>query len=134
MTTTPKRSSRFAVAIQAKSASRFAVASWLAIAVLAAFFPLRLSGQVTTAPTIVVKQPKTKYDRFRGEVVNCTRKAITVRQPGNVYNTRTFDFSPSLERKMENRSMDNGSTVTVKFQAKSNVAVSLKGKIVKLPQ
>ena len=107
-------------------------AACLAMAVLPAFLPLPLSGQVTTAPTIVLKQPKPKYDRFRGQVVNCTTKAITVRSPGDVYNTRTFAFSPALERKMGNRSMDIGAKVTVRFQPASNVAVSLKGKIVKL--
>jgi len=107
---------------------------WLAIAALPAFSPLRLSGQVTTAPMIVTKQPKPKYDRFRGQVVNCTRKAITVRDPGDTYNTRTFSFSPELERKMENRSMNIGAKVTVKFQHQSNVAVLLKGKTIKLAQ
>jgi hypothetical protein len=109
-------------------------AFWLAIAVGSVVCPLPLNGQVTTAPTIVLKQPKPKYDSFRGRVVNCTTKAITVRAPGNVYNTRTFDFSPGLLRKMENRSMNIGAKVTVKFQPASNVAVSLKGQIVKLAQ
>ena len=106
---------------------------WLAIAVLSATFPLALSGQVTNTKTIIVKQPKIPLQKFRGEVVNCTRKAITVRDPANVYNTRTFDFSPALERKMDTRTMDTGAKVIVKFQAGSNVAVLLKGKLVKLP-
>jgi len=104
------------------------------LVIAAALFPLHLSGQVTTAPVIVIKQPKVKYDTYRGEVVNCTAKAITVRDPANVYNTRTFSFSPGLERKMENRSVDPGLKVTVKVQHASNVAVSLRGKKLKVSQ
>ena len=96
--------------------------------------PLCASAQVTTAPAIVIKQPKPKYDTYRGEVVNCTNKAITVRDPANVYNTRTFDFSPGLERKMENRSIEHGFKITVKVQHASNVAVSLRGKKLKVSQ
>ena len=110
------------------------VAAALLMAVLPAVIALPASAQVTTAPTIVVKQPKIKYDTYRGEVVNCTPTAITVRDPANVYNTRTFTFSPGLQRKMENLSVNHGAKVEVKVQHASNVAVSLRGKKVKVSQ
>jgi hypothetical protein len=90
-----------------------------------------VSAQVTTAPTIIIKQPKPKYDYFRGQVVNFTPKIVTVREPKNVYNTRTFDFTPELAGKLENRHMEPGTKITVKFLRGSSTAVRLKGKIVR---
>ncbi len=100
---------------------------WLVALVLVA--SLAALGQVATAPTIKVKQPKAKVDSFKGEVVNCTPAAITVRSPGNAYAVRTFSFSPELARKMENHRMEPGSPVTVKYQHMTDTAVALKGKI-----
>jgi len=99
------------------------------VLVLAAL-PVRASAQVTTAPTIVIKQPKPKSDYFHGNVVNFTPKAVTVRDPKNVYNTRTFDFTPELAAKLENRHMEPGVKITVKYLRGSSTAVHLKGKIV----
>jgi hypothetical protein len=106
----------------------------LAVAVLTAILPLAAGAQVTTAPKVVYKQPKIKLDTFHGEVVNFTSKAITVRDPKNVYNVRTFDYSPQLEQKLQNRLMEKGAKVTVKYQTRSNVAVVVKGKIIKQAQ
>ena len=110
------------------------VAAAVLMAVLPVFFPLRASAQVTTAPVIVLKQPKPKYDTFRGEVMNYTLTAITVRDPNNVYNTRTFQYSPGLKNKMQNLTIEHGFRITVKFQHASDVAVALRGKKLKLSQ
>jgi hypothetical protein len=97
-------------------------------------FSLPASAQVTTAPVIVLKQPKTKYDTYRGEVMNYTSTAITVRDPNNVYNTRTFQFSPGLKSKMENRMIEHGFRIEVKVVHASDVAVALRGKKLKVSQ
>jgi hypothetical protein len=110
------------------------LAAALLIAAGSAVFPPRASAQVTTAPAIVLKQPKPKYDIYRGDVVNYTSTAITVRDPNNVYNIRTFQFSPGLRSKMENRTIEHGFRITVKVQHASDVAVALRGKKLKVSQ
>ena len=89
------------------------------------------SAQVTTTAPIKLKQPKVKIDRFKGTVVNCTPVAITVRSTADTNRIRTFSFTPQLTRKMENRRMENGAKVNVKYQHMTDTAVALKGKILK---
>ena len=102
----------------------------MALAIVSPVAFVTAHGQVTTSPAIKIKQ-KTQIDSFRGEVVNWTPVAITVRDPKNSYTMRTFTFTPELTRKVENRHMEKGSKVTVKHRHMSDTAVSLKGKLLK---
>ncbi len=42
---------------------------------------------------------------------------------------RTFSFSPELARKVENRRMEHGDRITVRFIRGTETAVELKGKL-----
>ena len=105
------------------------------LAALVAAFLLTLlfcgsaGAQVTTLPTIKLKGPKQKTNSFRGEVLNFTPVAITVRDRGNFAKVRTFSYTPELTRKLENRRMENGDPVTVHYLRGSDTAVRLKGKL-----
>ncbi len=92
---------------------------------------LPLWAQVSTGPTIKVKPkiPKPKLDSFRGQVVAFTPAAITVRHRKNQALIRTFSYSPELARRLENRSIENGDRVTVRFIRGTDTATELKGKI-----
>jgi len=90
-----------------------------------------LNAQVTTTAPVKFKQPKTKIDSFKGSVVNCTSVAITVRSAADANTIRTFSYSALLLRKMENRRMEKEAKVEVKYEHMSDIAVELKGKILK---
>ena len=102
--------------------------SWLAALALIALSTMVLSAQVATAPTIKFKQPKPKIDSFKGHVVNFTPAAVTVRDLKDTTKVRTFGYTPELTRKLENRYIENGSKITVKYQHLSDTAVALKAK------
>jgi len=72
---------------------------------------------------------KPKQDSFPGEVVNFTPSSITVRNRSNFALIRTFSYSPQLARKLENRHMEPGDRVTVRYLRGTDTAVGLKGKI-----
>jgi len=106
--------------------------AWVAmVGLVCAVAPGRSHAQVTNLPTIKIKQPKPKIDKFRGEVVNCTPVAITVRDAKSATTIRTFNFVPALTRYMENRYMESGSKVTVRYIRQSDNAVGLQGKILR---
>lgn len=88
-------------------------------------------AQVGTAPAVrnKVKNPKPKIDSFQGEVVSFTNVAITVHDRKNLALVRTFSYSPELVRKLENRRMEQGARVTVRFVRNTDTAVELEGKI-----
>ncbi len=92
-----------------------------------------LPAQVTTGQPVKVKikAPKARHDTFQGEVMNFTNSAITVRDRKNFALLRTFSFSPELARKLENRRMEPGRRVSVRYIHGSDTAVALKGKIEK---
>ncbi len=89
------------------------------------------AAQVTTLPTVrnKAKNPKTKVDSFHGDVVSFTNAAITVRDRKNLAAIRTFSYSPELTRKLENRRIESGERVTVRFLRSTDTAIGLKGKI-----
>ena len=92
--------------------------------------PVLLPAQVGQAPTIKIKSPKKSgLEKFKGQVMNFTPVAITVHDLNNFALVRTFRFNPELERKLENRSMENGDKVTVYYLKGGDTAVKLKGKI-----
>ena len=86
---------------------------------------------MTNAPPIELKTktPKPKLDAFPGEVVNFTPVAVTVRNRENMTLLRTFTFSPELARKVENRRMEHGDRVKVRYVRGTDTAVQLKGKL-----
>jgi hypothetical protein len=92
------------------------------------------TAQVVTARTVhnKVKNPKPKIDSFRGDVVNFSNVAITVRDRKNLAAIRTFTYAPKLARTMENRHMEPGTRVTVRFTRNSETAVALEGKTQKV--
>ncbi len=98
------------------------LALWLATTATA-------TTQVRQEPAIKIKAPKPAVEKFRGEVLNFTPVAITVRNPKNTTLVRTFQFSPKLEGKLANHYMENGDRVTVHFLKGSDTAVKLQGKI-----
>ena len=104
----------------------------LALLVLMAVVPA-LHAQVTTTAPIKVRQPGAKIDSFRGEVVNWTPAAITVRDARDAYKLRTFTFDSKLVTKVTNRYMEKGSRVTVKYQHMTDTAVGLQGRILRQP-
>ena len=93
-------------------------------------------AQVVTLPTVhsKVKNPKPKIESFHGDVVSFSNAAITVRNRKNLALLRTFSYSPELTRKMENRRMDPGDRVTVRFVRNSDTAVQLQGRMRKTPK
>ncbi len=99
----------------------------LVVLLLAA--PATTWGQVRQTEPIKIKSPKPALSSFHGEVLNFTPVAITVRDPKNTTLVRTFEFTPELQRKLENRYLENGDRVTVRFVKGGDTAVKLKGKI-----
>lgn len=122
-------------AIRKHSAGRrYAAAAVAALLVALCHWALPAAGaQVSTGAPIKlkIKTPKPKLDSFRGEVLNFTPSAITVRDRENMALIRTFGFSPELTRKLENRRMEGGRRVTVRFIRGSDTAVELKGQLSK---
>lgn len=89
------------------------------------------TAQVTMTAPIKLKQPKVKLDSFKGTIINSTPVAITVRHYQDANHVRTFAFDAKLVRRMENRHMENGAKVVVKYQHMTDTAVALKGRILK---
>ncbi len=98
---------------------------------LSFLFAAPASAQVTdTRPVrIKIKTEKPKQDSFRGEVIDFTPTSVTVRDRNNYAVLRTFTFSPELARQVENRHMEHGDRVEVRYNRGSNTAVKLKGKL-----
>ncbi len=88
-------------------------------------------AQVREAAPIRVKvrTAKPKVDSFRGDVMSFTPSAVTVRDRHNLALLRTFSFSPELARKVENRRMESGDRLTVRYVRGTDTAVALKGKL-----
>jgi membrane-bound lytic murein transglycosylase B len=109
----------------------------LAACVCPAFAQTQTQTPPQTADTskpIVVKQvkPKSRKESFKGEVLNVTAAAITVRSRTNEQQIRTFTFSPAIQVHMQ-QIMDAGGyqygdRVTVEADAGSNVALRIKGR------
>ena len=89
---------------------------------------------VDTSQPIVVKssKPKPKREIFRGEVMNATSTAITVRSRDNGNAIRTFSYSDAVRDRMQKiidaGGYQYGDRVTIETDAGSNVARSIKGK------
>lgn len=96
---------------------------------------LPLAAQVDTSKAIPIKTlkpPKTKTEKFRGEVMYMTAVAITVRGLESPMTIRTFTYSPKVRGRMQ-KILDRGGyqygdKVTIECQAGSEVALRVKGK------
>jgi hypothetical protein len=69
---------------------------------------------------------KSKYDKFQGTVVNAGPKAVTVKSQANIYQVRTFNYAPDLEKKIQDKRPPAGKKVTVRFLRGTDMAVSIK--------
>ena len=94
-------------------------------------------AQVTSAPPIVVKQPKPKLEKFKGHVLSATIAAIIVQSSENEKMVRTFQYSPEMRAKMlaiiDQGGYQHGDMVTVFTEPGSSVALKIKGKPSKSP-
>lgn len=87
------------------------------------FFTLLLIA-VPLSSTTLAKE-KLKKDKFRGSVVYAGPKAISVRSKENIYLVRTFNYTPQLEQKIQNRKPASGSQVTVHYLRGTDLAVKV---------
>jgi hypothetical protein len=107
----------------------------LAAAALTFHVAPAFAQEVDTSKPIVVKAkkaPKPKREVFKGEVMNMTPAAITVRSQSDQRTIRTFSYSPDLATRMQ-RMIDKGGyqygdKVTIETDAGSSVALQIKGK------
>jgi hypothetical protein len=88
-------------------------------------------AQVQTTAPIIVKQPKHKFDKFKGSVLSATSAAIMVQGTDNQRIVRTFQYSPKMHEKMihiiDQGGYQYGDKVTVITEPGSEVAVDVKG-------
>lgn len=96
--------------------------------------PAFAQEQADTSKPIVVKttKPKTKREIFKGDVLNATAAAITVRNRENERQVRTFTYSPEVRDRMqkiiEKGGYQYGDKVVIETDPGSNVALAIKGK------
>ena len=88
-------------------------------------------AQVQTTAPIIVKQPKHKFDKFKGTVLSATSAVIMVQSTDNQRIVRTFQYSPKMHDKMihiiDQGGYQYGDKVTVVTEPGSEVAVDIKG-------
>jgi len=104
---------------------------WLAVVALTALAaPAR--AQIDTSKPIPIKTLKPRLVKFRGEVMNATAAAITVRSLENEAVIRTFSYSPKVGERMQaiidHGGYQYGDRVEIQYEAGSNVARRIKGK------
>jgi hypothetical protein len=66
-----------------------------------------------------------KTDKFRGTVVNAGPTAISVKSETNIYQIRSFDYTPALKKKIDAKRPAQGKKVTVHYYRGTNIAVSV---------
>ncbi|MGH9815807.1 MAG: hypothetical protein ACRD5F_14730 [Candidatus Acidiferrales bacterium] len=107
--------------------------SLFALVALAAAFTLAAVPARAQSGPIVVKQPKVRTQKFKGQVIHANRLQITVRSAENDRVIRTFELSSELQEKMRENidrghGYQNGDKVEVHYAEGSDVAVKIKGK------
>ena len=104
----------------------------LAAALIAATLPAAARAQVQTTAPIIVKQPKHKFEKFKGSVLSATGVAIMLQSVDNDKLVRTFQYSPKMQDKMrqiiDQGGYQYGDKVTIVTEPGSDVAVAIKGK------
>ena len=104
----------------------------LRLALLLAFTALSAHAQVTTGKPVVLKQPKHKLAVFKGEVLTASNFSLTVRNPENNLQVRTFTFTPEVRDKMQ-RIVDaggyqHGDRIEIQYEPGTDVVVKFKWK------
>lgn len=79
------------------------------------------AGHPAETPTL-----QRQIDTMKGAVWVFTQRAITVRDPKNIYRVRTFSYDPKLLPKMQKRHYKQGDKVKVKYLRGTDIAVSVK--------
>jgi hypothetical protein len=111
---------------------RICVALVAAAALGAMAAPVR--AQIDTSKPIVIKtiKPKTKLEKFQGEVMHANPVAITVRSRENERVIRTFTYSAEVRDRMQQiidlGGYQYGDKVEIQCEAGGNVALRIKGK------
>ncbi len=105
----------------------------LLLAVLLLVVPLPALSQVGDTAPIVIKTPKPKKEKFKGEVVSVTRVAITVRSRETYNLVRTFTFDEKLATEIgeqwdKNQPYQFADRVEIEYIAGGDVATKIKGK------
>ncbi len=85
---------------------------------------LLLSWFLLTPPKTFLAGQKT--DKFKGYVVTAGPKAITVKNKNNIYQVRTFNYSPKVEQQLMKKKVQPGTLVTVHYTRGTDTAVKLK--------
>jgi hypothetical protein len=88
-------------------------------------FWLLIAANLASPSTVVLAKSRTKTDKFEGYIVHVGSKAITVKNKNNIYQVRTFSYSPKLEEKIRKRNLAAGKMVTVHYMHGTDVALKL---------
>lgn len=111
-----------------RSSLAIAFVAALALGPLAAAAP----AQVSEGKPIILKQPKAKTLKFKGNVIAATPVQIVVRDRNHERIVRTFSLTPELQLKMReiiNRGgYQAGDPVEIHFKQGTEVAHKIKGK------
>lgn len=92
---------------------------------------LSLSGlaQVTVTKPIKAKAPKIPTEKYKGVVINWTPVSVTVHSPGDFNRVRSFTFSEPLQKKVQDRYLENGDPITLYVLQHSDLVVKISGKL-----
>jgi hypothetical protein len=66
---------------------------------------------------------KLKKDKFHGNVVSVGPKAISVKSKQNMYVVRTFNYTPQLEKKIQQKKPAPGRQITVHYFRGTDLAL-----------
>ncbi|MBI3404879.1 MAG: hypothetical protein HY046_05430 [Acidobacteria bacterium] len=104
----------------------------LRLAVLLAFATTFANAQVNTGKPVVLKPPKHKLAVFKGEVLSATNYSVTVRNPENNLQLRTFTYSPECREKMQKiidaGGFQHGDKIQIQYEPGTDVIIKFKGK------
>jgi hypothetical protein len=64
-----------------------------------------------------------KKDKFRGNVVSAGPRAISVKSKQNMYIVRTFNYTPQLEKKIQQKKPAPGRQITVHYFRGTDLAL-----------
>ena len=117
--------------MRSKTIPRWAVGAVVVAAAVGAAGP-PAGAQIDTSKPIQVKTLKPKLATFKGEVMNVTSVAITVRSQESGLVIRTFRYSDQVRARMQQiidrGSYQYGDKVKIEYEAGSDVALRIRGK------
>ncbi len=110
----------------------------LAVCVAALGLAAAPAAQAQAGAPIVVKQPKPRKLKYKGQVIHANRIQITVRSVDDERMLRTFRLSDELQGKMQEiidkGGYQYGDKVEIQHVEGSDVALKIKGKPTKPPK